>query len=167
MRLETNRHNEHVETALDQIKIPVETIRRYETQLSAGQQNTDVLRLIIRQYDQLRNSIAIQSHFTGQENVQDRIASGDQIIENLRSLLGVTQTMAVPGGQALLIKTAPNTFRVLFNVPMRIAPRVDFPNLPNGVNATVLEKTNIGFTVMFSAQSIPVEKFGFTADAEL
>jgi hypothetical protein len=166
-RLESGRRNEHIETALDQLKLPVDTIRRYEAELSAAKQNTDLLKMIIRQYDQLRNSIAVQSRFTGHENLEDRITSADQIIENLRSLLGVTQTIPGPGGRALLIKTAPNTFRVLFAVPMRIAPRLDFHGLPNGVTANVLEKTNIGFTVTFTPQSIPVETFGFSADAEL
>jgi hypothetical protein len=166
-RLETNRHRQHVEIALDQIKTPVETIRRYEAQLSATQQNADVLRLIIHQYDQLRSAIAIQSRLTGQENVRDRIVSSDQIIENLRLLLGVTQTVPGPGGQALLIKTAPNTFRVIFAVPMRIPPRLEFRDLPQGIAANVVEKTNVGFTVIFTPQSIVVDKFGFTADAEL
>jgi hypothetical protein len=104
---------------------------------------------------------------TGQENVRDRIVSSDQIIENLRLLLGVTQTTPGPGGQALLINTAPNTFRVIFAVPMRIPPRLEFPNLPEGVSANVVEKTNVGFTVVFTPQSIAVNKFGFIADAEL
>lgn len=166
-RLETNRNRARVETALDEIKLPVETIRHYEAQFSAAQQNTDVLRSIIRQYDQLRSAIAIQSRFTGQENVRDRIVSSDQIIENLRLLLGVTQTVPGPGGQALLINTAPNTFRVIFAVPMRIPPRLEFLNLPQGIAANVVEKTNVGFTVIFTPQSIAVTKFGFIADAEL
>jgi hypothetical protein len=166
-RLETNRHRSQVETALDQIRTPVETIRRYEAQLSAVQQNTDVLRSIIRQYDQLRSAISIQSRFTGQENTRDRIVSSDQIIENLRLLLGVTQTVPGPGGQALLINTAPNTFRVIFAVPMRIPPRLEFRGFPDGVVPNVVEKTNIGFTVVFTPQSIAVSKFGFVADAEL
>jgi hypothetical protein len=166
-RLEATRRSEHIETVLDQLKLPVDTIRRYETALSAAKQNTDVLKLIIRQYDQLRSSIALQSRFTGHENLEDRITSADQIIENLRSLLGVTQTVPGPGGQALLIKTAPNTFRVLFAVPMRIPPGLAFHGLPNGVTANVLEKTNVGFTVTFTPQSISVETFGFSADAEL
>jgi hypothetical protein len=166
-RLETTRHRAHVETMLDEIKVPVETIRRYEAQSSADQQKTNVLRSIIRQYDQLRSAIAIQSRFAGQENVRDRIISSDQIMENLRSLLGVTQTVPGPGGQALLINTAPNTFRVIFAVPMRISPRLEFHSLPQGITGNVVEKTNVGFTVIFTPQSIAVTKFGFTADAEL
>jgi len=166
-RLEAKNHREHVEQELDELKLPVETIRRYETQLSADQQNTGVGRAILRQYDQLRNAIDAQSRFTGQENARDRIASGDEIIANLRSLLGETQTAPVQGGQALIIKAAPNTFRVIFPAPMRVPPNLTFPNLPSGVEAHLIEKTNIGFTVIFTPQSTPVEKFAFTASAEL
>lgn len=165
-RLEARNHREHVEKELDALKLPVETIRRYETQLSADQQNTGVVRAILRQYDQLRNAVALQSQFTGQENIRDRIASADQIIENLRSLLGETQTAPVAGGQALIIRTAPNVFRVVFPVPMRVAPDIQFLNLPQGVEGHVIEKTNIGFTVIFTPESIPVPKFGFSASAE-
>jgi uncharacterized membrane-anchored protein YhcB (DUF1043 family) len=140
-RLETNRHRAQIEHQLDQIKMPIDTLRRYENQLTLDQQNADVLRSIIRQYDQLRSAIETRSRFTGLENIQDRLTSGDQIIENLRSLLGVTQTIPGPGGQALIINTAPNTFRVIFAVPMRIAPRLEFKNLPAGSSANVIEKT--------------------------
>jgi hypothetical protein len=166
-RLETKRNRDQVVTALDQIKIPVETIRRYESQLSEAQQNTSVLRLIIMQYDQLRSAITNQSRFSGQENVQDRIASSEQIIENLRSLLGVTQTVPGPGGRALLIKTGPNLFRAIFAVPMRVPPHLEFQGLPNGVVVHVVETTKVGFAVMFTPQSIAVETFGFVANAEL
>ena len=93
--------------------------------------------------------------------------SGDKIIENLRLLLGETQTSPGPGGQALIIRTAPNTFRVIFAVPMRIAPDIQFNHLPQGVSATVVEKTNVGFTVIFTPQTIAVDKFDFVASAEL
>jgi hypothetical protein len=56
--------------------------------------------------------------------------SGDEIIGNLRSLLEETQTTQGPGGEALLIKTAPNTFRVIFAAAMRIAPNIEFRDLP-------------------------------------
>ena len=35
-RLEANRHRDHVETALDELKTPVETIRRYEILWGGG-----------------------------------------------------------------------------------------------------------------------------------
>ena len=53
------------------------------------------------------------------------------------------------------------------SVLMRIAPHLEFPNLPQGVAANVVEKTNVGFTVIFTPQSIVVDKFGFAASAEL
>jgi hypothetical protein len=166
-RVEDDRRHKHVDDALEHLKTPVETLRRYEATLSSSEQNTNVLRMIIRQYDQLRASIDLQSRFVGQENKQDRIMSADQIIENIRDLLGVTQTVPGPGGKALIIQTAPNTFRVLFAVPMRAAPNLEFRGLPSGVSPTVLEKTNVGFSVTFSPQSIPVHTFNFIANAEL
>jgi hypothetical protein len=50
---------------------------------------------------------------------------------------------------------------------MRIAPDIQFNHLPQGVSATVVEKTNVGFTVIFTPQTIAVDKFDFVASAEL
>jgi hypothetical protein len=50
---------------------------------------------------------------------------------------------------------------------MRIPPNLTFLNLPAGVEAHVLEKTNIGFSVVFTPSAIPVEQFNFAASAEL
>jgi len=50
---------------------------------------------------------------------------------------------------------------------MRVAPALSFSGLPDGVEAHVIEKTNIGFTVVFTPSTIPVEKFGMQASAEL
>ena len=166
-RLATERHRERVETSLDQLKTPVEALRRYEAQLSADAQTDEALRLVISQYDQLRGTINNQSRLSGTENPQDRIASGDQIIESMRSILGRTQTIPGPSGRALVIKTAPNEFKVIFAVPMRIAPDLQFPSLPAGVTPHVIEKSNIGFTVIFTPASIPIETFGLIASAEL
>lgn len=67
----------------------------------------------------------------------------------------------------LIIKTAPNVFRVTFNVPMRIAPKLTFYNLPSGSMANVVELSNVGFTVVFTPADIPIENFNFTASAQL
>ena len=49
-----------------------------------------------------------------------------------------------PQGRGLVIKTARNTFRVTFPVPMRVPPEITFRQLPSGVTANVIEKSNIG-----------------------
>jgi hypothetical protein len=165
-RVATDRQNDHVNSALDELKVPVDTIRRYELLLSHNDQNTGILKMIIRQYDQLRGAIALQPRFTGHENTNDQIAAADQIIQNIRELLGATTTLPGPHW-VLIVKTAANTFKVVFAVPMRVAPNLQFVDPPRGVTPNVLEKTNIGFTVIFTPQSIPVEFPKFTADAEL
>lgn len=67
----------------------------------------------------------------------------------------------------LIINIAPNTFRVLFSVPMRIPPRLKFTGLPENVAADVIQNSEFGFTVLFTPPSVRVEKFGYEADAEL
>ncbi len=158
---------EAIKNQIDGLSIPIESLRHYERALQAQGQNFDVLRLILAQYDQLHRALAMREQFLGAEDSRERIATAEHILGELRALLGEAQTVPGPGGQALIIKTAPNTFRVTFAVPMRIPPDLKFLGLPEGVEAHVVEKTNIGFTVVFAPVNTVVEKFGFEASAEL
>lgn len=166
-RLERTQQADRVNNALNDLRLPVETIRRYETQLATNEQHSAILRRIVLQYDQLKAAIELQSKFTGRENSNGRIAAADQILGNIRELLGATKTISGPNGGALIINTAPNVFMVMFAVPMRIAPSLEFRDLPAGVVANIIEKSNIGFTVIFSPQTISVRNFNFIASAEL
>lgn len=67
----------------------------------------------------------------------------------------------------LILGLGANTFRVLFAVPMRIPPQLEFQALPAEASAKVIEKSKFGFTVVFEPISVPVTQFGFTASAEL
>jgi hypothetical protein len=158
---------EALKNQLDTLAIPVETLRRYEAELRADGQSFDILRRLLAQFDQLRTAIAIHGKYTAGQDPQERIGAAEHILGEVRAVLGTAQTIPGPGGQALIIKTAPNTFRVTFAVPMRIPPELKFSALPEGVEAHVLEKTKIGFTVVFTPTSVPVERFGFQASAEL
>ena len=158
---------DEISRELKTISVPIETLRRYEQQAQASDQSFDVLRRMLSQYDQLRSAVAMREKFIGKEDEEGRIATADHVLNELHALLNVAQTTPGPGGQALVIKTAPNTFRVTFAVPMRIPPSLSFSQLPEGTEAHVIEKTNIGFTVVFTPTTIPVEKFGIVASAEL
>jgi hypothetical protein len=158
---------EAIKTQIESLSIPVESLRRFEQTLQANGQSFDVLRRVLSQYGQLQRAMAMRKEFTGREDSQERIATAEHILGELRALLGAAQTAPGPGGEALIIKTAPNTFRVTFAVPMRIAPGLTFLGLPDGVEAHVLEKTNIGFTAVFTPSNIGIDKFGFQASAEL
>jgi hypothetical protein len=173
-RLANERQQQRIENRQETIKeqlnglaVPIETVRRYEQALQAQGQGLEILRRILSQYDQLRQAVAIHEQFIGKEDSQDRVATAEHTLRELQALLGTAQTVPGPGGQALIIKTAPNTFRVTFGVPMRIPPAVTFSGLPNGIEAHVVEKTNIGFTVIFTPANVPVNNFGFQASAEL
>jgi hypothetical protein len=173
-RLARERQQRRIELRQNEIKqdvgklsIPIEALRRYERQLSAQGENIDVLKLVISQYDQLQSAITNFERFAAAPQAQERIAAADHIIAELRTLLGGTKTVPGPGGQALIIRTAQNTYRVTFAVPMRIPPNITFMNLPPGTEGHVVEKTNLGFTVIFTPTTVPVETFGFAASAEL
>ncbi len=158
---------EAIKQQLDVLQVPVETIRHYEQSLQAQGRGLDVLHRILSQYDQLQRGIAVREQFTGRPDADDRIATSEHILNELRVLLGNTQTVPGPGGQALIIKTAPNTFRVTFAVPMRVPPTLAFSRLPNGVEPHVIEKSKIGFVVVFTPLDVAVNGFGFEASAEL
>jgi len=56
---------------------------------------------------------------------------------------------------------------IVFNVPMRIPPKLTFPGLPAGVSPVVSDEAEISFTVKFIPLSIPIHTFGFIADDRL
>jgi hypothetical protein len=157
---------QEIKKQLDSLAIPVEALRRYEQLVEAQGTGFDLLRVIIAQYEQLQRAVTVREQFIGREDTRDRIAAAEHILKELRALLGEVQTAPGPGGQALIIKTAGNTFRVTFAVPMRVAPTLTFTGLPKDVQAHVTEVTNIGFAVVFTPINIPVDNFGFQADAE-
>ena len=173
-RLAQERQQQRIESKADEISrelktisIPIETLRRYEQQAQSNDQSFDVLRRLLSQYDQLQSAVTLREKFIGKEDAQGRIATADHVLNELHALLNVARTAPGPGGQALIIKTAPNTFRVTFAVPMRVPPSLSFSHIPEGVEVHIIEKTNIGFTVVFTPTTIPVETFGMEANAEL
>jgi hypothetical protein len=152
---------------IKELQLPIETLKRYEHLLAAAGQNRGVFERILKQYDQLRVGISTIEKFRGRPDQEERLASAEHTLNELKAIIGTTTTAPGPGGQALIIKTALNTFGVTFAVPMRIPPDLKFMGLPEGVSPNVIEKTNIGFIVIFMPESISVEKFGFSASAEL
>jgi hypothetical protein len=172
-RLEQARQQQRLENRTKEISdqlatlsIPIETIRRYEQDARANADGFDVLRRVLSQYDQLRNAMTQRERSVGSEDQQERVVAAEQILGELKTLLGATQTVPGPGGQALIIKAPMNTFRVIFAVPMRIPPNLTFTGIPSGVEANVIEKSIVGFTVIFTPSSMAVDEFGFIASAD-
>jgi len=158
---------EMISRSLGELAIPIEMIRRYEKQSVAQGHALEILQRALAQHDQARKAVAERERFDGTPGTIDRIAAAEHTVTDLRSLLGTTQTVPGPGGQSLVIRTGLNAFRVIFAAPMPQPPDISFHSLPAGTEGHVVERTKIGFAVVFTPSAIPVETFGFQASTQL
>lgn len=167
-RLRNDQQIDRIEAGVKDLKLPVETIRRYESELRAAGQNAEILQRLIAQYDQLSAATGQFEKHAGRPDTNNRVKSAEHILNEMRAVIPTADLRPGPGGKVLILRTGLNTFRVTFAVPMRIAPSLDFPDLPAGLTPNVLEKSNIGFTVIFTPSSVPVEVMPhFSASARL
>jgi hypothetical protein len=166
--LEPNsQRTQEISEGINQISPIVEALKNSQRALAESEQTKNLLGRVTAQFDQLESGIAVQEQFTGTKRTEERLAAAEHVIKELRAILGDVRTQKTSQGEILLIKTAPNTFRVTFAVPMRIKPQLNFQGLPLGATPNVVEHSALGFTVVFTPPSIPVEQFGFSASAEL
>jgi hypothetical protein len=140
-----------------QLATVIQALRDSQNNLRNQQAANVIVGQILWQYDHLIAGVGAIEKFSGTPDEKDRVASALHTIETLKVLLGSVQVVATRQGSLLIIKTAPNTFRVTFAVPMRIAPAIAC-HAPPGVTVNELEKTNIGVTLVFTPASIPIEK---------
>jgi len=152
---------------LKQLSPIIEALKSSQMALAESEQTKNLLGRVTSQFDQLESGIAAQKQFSGKKRIEDRLAAAEHVIKELRTILGNVHSQKTPQGDILLIKTAPNTFRVTFAVPMRIAPHIEFTELPDGAVPHLVEHSALGFTVVFAPATLSVEHFGFTASAEL
>ena len=160
-------HSETLEAGIKQIAPMIEALRQSQKALEESAQAKNVVTRVLAQYGQLESGIATHEQFTGKRDEKERLAAAEHIFKELQAVLTNVQSIQTTQGPSLRIKTGSNTFRVTFPVPMRIAPRLSFKDIPAGVTPTVIEHSNLGFTVVFVPPTIRVEQFGYTADAEL
>ena len=115
----------------DQVAPLIEVIRQQQHRLAGQEQAQGIVKRILDQYDQLQKGVEVFEQRTGRANQQDRLAAAEHIMKELHAAMnGAVQLIATPDGRALVIKTGPNTFRVTFPVPMRVAPAITFHRLP-------------------------------------
>jgi hypothetical protein len=127
------------------------------------QAHDESLKRVVGQYDRMKAAQSMLARFI---NVQPTDIN-ERSIEDLKSVLNNFEATATPMGSGLKIKLGTNLYRVIFPVPMRIAPAISIGGLPAGVTPMIVEKSNIGFTVLFVPLSIPVDHFGETSDATI
>jgi hypothetical protein len=144
----------------DQISPLISVIREYQTKLQNSEAAKNVIETILSQYDQVKNAINMVEGGRSRSFDKDRLAAAERLSENLRIAISRdVSVMSTSDGRALILRIAPNTFRYTGPVPMQRAPDITFPELPAGVTANITENSNLGFTVVFSPLSTPIERF--------
>ncbi|WP_206747775.1 hypothetical protein, partial [Vibrio lentus] len=173
-KLQDEQHKQQLQESLgsinekiDPITSQIATLQRYESELTNYNQKDEVLSAVLAQYRKMKSAAETFYQFRGTDS---RVEQG-QLAEHI---LGTITDNAAPFVEAknlpnkpLIIGIGHNTFKVIFSVPMRIAPELEFTGLPKGVIPEVSDKSKFGFVVQFSPENITINQFGFGASAEL
>lgn len=165
-----NRIEKNTVQALSQlpdVSSTIATLNRYENTLAAAGAKDEVLAAVLAQYGVMKAATDKWEQFRGSRNPEERYQLAEEVLNVIKSHLVPVEVRDNHPGRPLILHLDNNTFRVLFAVPMRIPPSLQFQGLPEGVHANVVEKSKFGFTVAFTPNEIPVNGFGFSADAEL
>lgn len=172
-RYEDDVHKTEISAKLEKISnqiapaatlLPV--IQQYAKSLEQANEKDAVLSAVLVQYTHMKQATEKLNRI--------RHAPSNEAEELAKHILATIQSDIYPirvaeeiPSRPLIIKIAANTFRVLFAVPTRIPPKLEFTGLPLGAAPTVIENSKFGFTVIFSPQSTSVESFGFIGDARI
>jgi hypothetical protein len=154
-----------VESRLGELTLAIKAITANTAQISKEPEAVTTVRLVRDQYARLEHATTQFSRMVGNPGAKEDLSK--RLLADLDLALSNAHVERQPGGNALVLKLGPNRFRVLFPVPMRIPPNVAFADLPPGVIPNISDHSNIGFSVVFTPASILVDKFGFTASAEI
>lgn len=173
-RQKADRHQNVVESSLNQIQGGVEALghteeilQRYERTLRASNMRDATLEAVLAQYERQRIAANQFRNFSGRSVSKETKGLSEEILKTLsEDVYHVRVDTRLPG-RPLIIRIAKNAFRVLFAVPMRVPPHLQFNGLPQGTIPEIQAVSRFGFTVVFYPETVPIETFGFSADAEL
>ncbi|THJ12155.1 MAG: hypothetical protein CAF43_005755 [Nitrospira sp. CG24C] len=173
-RVKNEDHRTKVEsqlTDLDRKLAPladqIATLHSYEQALARANERDQVLSAVLVQYERMKFAVDALDRMRGKGKASESEELAKNILDMIRSDLNPIRVDPNLPGHPLIIRVGANFFRILFAVPMRIPPKLEFSGLPNGVNANVVENSRFGFSVTFVPLTIEVGSFGFTADSEL
>jgi hypothetical protein len=165
-----NRIERNTDAALSQlpdVTATLATLNRYEQTLAKAGARDEALAAILAQYKGMKHAAEAWERLRASKDHEEKYQLAAEILEILSTNL---MPVSVPENllsKPLILGLGANAFRVLFAVPLRCPPELSFQGLPSGTTATVTEKSNFGFTVVFTPNTIPVANFGFQASAEL
>lgn len=153
-------------------KIPNVVIKGFdfvEGQNNHLAQTLMALAYLFRQYQTLLKSVKLNSaHQINKYSNDDLELIADFIGKEAAKILP-----DIPFGpeEPLVLVTGWNSYRYILKVPMRIAPTVTFPTLPDEVSYTITSVSKIDFEVSFyhvaSHNHEKVQPYPFVASAEL
>ncbi len=172
-QLTSDQQSGRVEARVDSImaaataqNATLKLLESFNGKLDAAGRRDTVLTALINQYQRLSQANAALGQLRNRDTSQDQGKIAATILDILnKDVVQTTVRTDIPS-QPLQIEIAPNSYRVIFPVAMRITPKLTFPGLPEGVTASVTDASEISFTVTFYPLSTPIKRFGFTADAE-
>jgi hypothetical protein len=141
-------------------------LESYNEKITAAGKRDAVLAAIINQYQQLSQAATLFGQISHRDPSQDQGKVATEILKILNHDVVRTLVRDDLPGKPLVIELEPNSFRVIYPVPMRVPPTLTFTGLPAGVSADVSDKSEISFTVSFLPTSIPVKTFGVIASAD-
>ena len=123
---------------------------------------------VLAQYKSLKQATEEFEQRTGvPTSYEEKSEMATEVLDILSTNLTPVTTMKGLSSKPLILSVGSNTFKVLFTVPARDKPRLDFQGLPIGTQAKVIEVSKFGFTVIFTPTSVPITKFGFIADSRI
>lgn len=141
-----------------------------ETQQKSAALNQQLL-AVAKLVEQYRRLFAASTTFNQKIDPSLRY---DDVVEVSNFLLDQSKDLlpSLPYGpkEPLIFEVDWNKYRYIFNVPMRVPPKVTFPDLPDGVRAEIHHVSRLFVDVQFFNSTNAADRIlpqGFIADAEL
>lgn len=166
-KLELKASLKQIDSKLEPITDQIAILQRYENELSKYNQKDDILSAILNQYITMKSATSDFQKFRGSDNQLEQGQLAEHILKTISSNAApLIEAKNLPN-KPLIIGLGHNIYKVIFSVPMRVPPILEFNGIPEGVSAKISEHNKFGFIVEFYPKDIAVTQFGFSASAEL
>jgi hypothetical protein len=130
--------------------------------------NDVAITAVLAQYKSLKQAMEEFEQRTGfPTSYEEKNEMATEVLGILSTNLTPVTTMKTLPSKPLILSVGSNTFKVLFPVPARIPPQLEFQGLPTGTQAKVIEVSKFGFTVVFTPTSVPIVNFGFIGNSRI
>lgn len=157
----------NIEDNLNPIADQIKTIQRYESTLSEYDQKDTVLAAVLEQYKNMYSSLERLHSISYSHDESEKGNLALNILNVIMGTLAPIKKVNVLPNHPLVILLDNNKYKVIFSVPMRRIPDINFDQLPQGVTAEITDSSQFGFTVEFKGTTGIFDPFGFSDNTEL